>query len=103
MSHPIPLLISDNIWKKGISDSFQTYILSKIIAATHTFSFKIMTYLKKFIGIKSLNRKQCPEGLSPRILPSPSVSPFLPKDNKIKWFWLIIAGYEGRSSLLDCC
>ena len=28
-----------------------------------------MTYLKNFIGTKSLDTKQCPAGLSPRIIP----------------------------------
>ena len=32
-----------------------------------------MTYLKKFIGIKSLNTKQCPAGLHHRIISSPTV------------------------------
>ena len=39
------------------------------------FSFTIMTYFEKFIGIKSLNTNQCPTGLSSRIIPCPSVSP----------------------------
>ena len=34
-----------------------------------------MNYLKKFVGIKSLNRKQCPGGLSPTIIPAPSGFP----------------------------
>ena len=34
-----------------------------------------MNYLKKFIGIKSINRKQCPGGSSPTIIPAPSGFP----------------------------
>ena len=44
-------------------------ILRKIFPAAHNFSFILMTYLKKFIRIKSLNTKQCPAGLSSRIIP----------------------------------
>ena len=33
------------------------------------FSYTIMTYLKKLNGTKSLNKKQCTPGLSPRIIP----------------------------------
>ena len=36
---------------------------------TYIFSDKIMTYLKKLIGTESLNIKQCPAKLSPRIYP----------------------------------
>ena len=39
----------------------------------HVFSFTIMTYMKKFIGMKSLT-KQCPSELSPTIMHSPPVS-----------------------------
>ena len=85
-------------WKKGISDSFQTQILPKILPLVGIFSFTIMVYLKKLIGIKYLNTKQCSAGFSSRITPSPpvssqvypprcilpGVSPLLPKDRKIK-------------------
>ena len=37
------------------------------------FSFSIMTYLENLIGIKSLNKKQCPPGFSPIIIPSPCI------------------------------
>ena len=56
------------------------------------FGFTIMTYLKKLIGIKSLNKKQWPAGFSPRIITSPPVSSLLPKDSKIKQFQLTKAG-----------
>ena len=59
----------------------------------HIFSFTIMNYLKKFVGIKYLKRIQCPAGLSPMIVPSPPVSHLLPKDRKLNWFRLIITGF----------
>lgn len=34
-------------------------------------SFAIMIYLKRLIGMKLLNTKQCPEGLPPRIIAHP--------------------------------
>ena len=52
------------------------------------FNFAIMTYLKKLIGIKSFNTKQCTAVFSPRIILCSPVSPILPKDSTIKWFWL---------------
>ena len=42
-----------------------------------TFSYIIMTYLKKFDKTNSLNTKQCPAGLFPRVITL--VSFFLPK------------------------
>ena len=61
MFYLIPPLIADHIFGKKLSlIDFQTQILPKILPATHTFSFTMMKYLKKFIGIKSVNRKQCP-------------------------------------------
>ena len=55
MSHPIPLLIADHILgKKGISDSFETQILRRILPVACIFSCTIMTYLKKLTGIKFL-------------------------------------------------
>ena len=43
-------------------------ILSKFLPEAFIFSDTIMTYLKKFVETKSLNTKQCPTGLSPRII-----------------------------------
>ena len=80
MSHAISLLIADCILGK------KTQILPNILPVVRIFSFTIMTYLKKLIGIKSLNTKQCPSGFSPGIIPFPPVSSLLPKDSKIKWF-----------------
>ena len=48
--------------------------LSKSLPETCIFSNTIMTYLKKLVGTKSLNTKQCPGGLSLRI-----ISHYLPK------------------------
>ena len=52
-----------------------------------------MNYLKKFLGIKSLNTKQCPAELFPRIIPPP----LLYQTTASKSFWLIRAGplYKG--------
>ena len=52
----------------------------------HIFSFKIINYLKKFIGIKYLKKNQFRAGLSPIIIPSAPVSHPLPKDSKLNWF-----------------
>ena len=85
---------------------FRHKFYQKILPVMHIFSFTIMNYLKRFIGIKPLNRKQCPAGLSPIIIPSLSVPHLLLKDSKLNWFWLIIAvspplykGDEGWSSV----
>ena len=53
-------------WKKYLIAFRQ--ILPKILPAVYIFNNTIMTNLKKFIWNKSLNTKQCPAGLSPRIL-----------------------------------
>ena len=76
MSHPIPLLIADHMLGKKVSlIVFKTQILPKILPVMCILSFTIMTYLKKLIGIKSLNTKQCPAGILPRIILSSPVSP----------------------------
>ena len=43
-------------------------ILPKIWSAVRIFISFFMTYLKNFTGLKSLNTKQCPAGLSSRII-----------------------------------
>ena len=87
LSHHFSLDCRPHIWKKGISYSFKTQILPKILPVMHIFSVTIMNYLKNSIGIKYLKRKICLAGLSPVIIPSPAVScHLLPKDSKIKWF-----------------
>ena len=80
-----------------MDDSFQTQILPKMLPVMHIFSFAIMTYLKKLTGTKSLNREQCPAGLSPRIIPSLPVSLFLPKYSKTG-FPSLNKGNEGWNS-----
>ena len=50
-------------------------MLPKFLPTVHIFSFTILTYLKKFIANKSLNAKQCPAGLSPRIIPLSCILP----------------------------
>ena len=62
-----------HIGKKGISNSFRQ-ILLKILPPACIFSHAVMTYLERLVGTKFLNTKQCPAGLSPRIIPH-----FLPK------------------------
>ena len=56
-------------WKKKVSLIDFKQILPKILPAAYIFSYTIMTNLKKLIGTKSLNTKQSPAGLSPRIIP----------------------------------
>ena len=51
MSHPISFLIADRILGKN------TQMLPSILSVACIFSFTIMTYLKKLIGIKFLNIK----------------------------------------------
>ena len=46
-------------------------ILSKLLPEACIFSNTIMTYLKKFVGTKSLNTKHYPTGLSSRIIYTP--------------------------------
>ena len=43
-------------------------ILPKVLPEVYIFRNRIMTKLKKLIGNKSVNTKQCPAGLSPRII-----------------------------------
>ena len=55
--------------KKKVSLTALRQILSKVLPEACIFSNTIVTYLKKFIGTKSLDTKQCPAGLSLRIIP----------------------------------
>ena len=55
-------------WNKKVSIVFRQ-ILSKLLPEACIFSNIIMNYLKKLVGTKFLNTKQCPTGLSPRIMP----------------------------------
>ena len=58
-----------NILEEKVSLIAFRQILTKILTATYFFSSTIMTNFKKVIGYKSLNPKQYPGGLSPRIIP----------------------------------
>ena len=78
----VRLLITDHILRKKSLIAFRQ-ILVKILPAACIFSYTIMTYLKKLHGTNSLNTKQCPVGLSTRIIPQ--VSPFLPKFPLLCW------------------
>ena len=56
MFHSIPPLITDKILEKMIAFK---QLLPNILLPLHIFSFIIMTYVKKVIGIESLSTKQC--------------------------------------------
>ena len=55
-------------WKKVSVIAFRN-IAPKILPVVHISSLIFTTYLKKFIGIKSISTKQCPAELSPWIIP----------------------------------
>ena len=79
----VPLLIPDHILGKKVSLIDFRQILPEILPVMCIFSYTIMTYLKNLEGTKSLNTKQFPAGLSPRIMHQ--VSPFLPKCPLLWW------------------
>ena len=79
----VPLLIPDHISGKKVSLIDFRQILPEILPVMCIFSYTIMTYLKNLEGTKSLNTKQFPAGLSPRIMHQ--VSPFLPKCPLLWW------------------
>ena len=71
ISPPVPLPSLDHrphIGKKVALIAFKQ-ILRNNLSAVYIFSNIIMTNLKKLIVNKSLNTKQCPAGLSSRIIP----------------------------------
>ena len=71
ISLPVPLPSADHrphIGKKVFLIAFRQ-ILPKILPAADSFSDTVITNLKNFIENKSLNTKQYPAGLSPRIIP----------------------------------
>ena len=55
------LLASQKVW---------TFPFCWISSPTPIFSNTVMTYFKKLIGTKFIITKQCPAGLSPKIMPS---------------------------------
>ena len=63
LTPPLPWL--QTIYWKKVSPVVFRQILPKILPMVHIFSFIITTYLKKFIGIKTLSTKQYPPELSP--------------------------------------
>ena len=68
---------ADHILGKKVSLIVFRQFLPNILPVACIFSYTIMTYLKKLDGTKTLNTKQCPVGLSPRIIPH--ITSFLPK------------------------
>ena len=69
LSHPFPPLIADHISEKKLSLIVFRQILPKHLSVAYIFSNTVMTNLKNLIGNKSLNTKQCPAGLSLRVIP----------------------------------
>ena len=66
---PFPPLITDHILEKKVALIALRQILQKTLSVVYIFSIIIMINLKKLIGNKSLNTKQCPAELSSRIIP----------------------------------
>ena len=62
-------LVANHILDKKVSLTAFGQILSKILSEACILSNTTMTYLKKLVGTKFLITKQCPAGLSPRIIP----------------------------------
>ena len=83
-----PPLITDPILEKKVSVISFRQILLKILLAAYIFSNTIMINLKKLIRNISLNTKQCPAGLSPRIIPLNSYGK--------PWGWERMPGYSQK-------
>ena len=86
-SSAVLLLNTDHILAKKVSLIVFRQFLPNILPVACIFSYTIMTYLKKLDGTKTLNTKQCPAGLSPRIIPH--ITSFL-----LKWplLWCCFVG-----------
>ena len=69
------LLVANHILYKKVSLTAFGPILSKILFGAYILSTTTTTYLKKLVGNKFLITKQCPAGLSTRIIPH-----YLPKN-----------------------
>ena len=69
--HPVSCLLHHytHIYCKKVSLIAYRQILPKILHVVLIFSFTIMAYFEKFVGIKSYSTKQCPAELSPWIIP----------------------------------
>ena len=80
LTPPSPLLITEHILKKCISNSFQTNFTKNFPCGTHM-QLHNHDLFEKFVRTKFLNTKQCLAGFSPRILLpiSPPPSPLIPK------------------------
>ena len=63
MPHPISLLIADHILEIVSLIAFRQ-IVSNLLPLVQIFSFIITTYLKNFIGMKSITTKQFPPEIS---------------------------------------
>ena len=79
-------LLQTTYWKKVSPIAFRQ-ILPKMLPMVHIFSSIITTYLKKFIGIKTLSTKQYPAKLSPWSIPI--VFLILSKMFALLWFCLL--------------
>ena len=101
MSHPIPLLIADlTLGKKVVFRQLLDRNFTKYFACGAHFQFH--DHLKKLIGIKFLNTKQFPVGFSPRVLPSPPISPRLyPLLTKTQKNELVLINYSWISPPLQ--
>ena len=66
---PFSPLMTDHIFEKKVSLIALRQILPKILPVAYIYKNTIMTNLKKLIRNKHLTTKQCPAGLSPRIIP----------------------------------
>ena len=62
-------------------------ILPKYLPVMHIFSFTIITYLKKLLGVKFFFTKQRPAGLSPKIIPPAAC--VLPKMPSPLTYWML--------------
>ena len=61
-------MITDHIFEKKVSLIASRQILSNILPEAYIFTNTIMNYLKKLVGTQSLIKKQCPAGLSPKVI-----------------------------------
>ena len=72
-----PSPVPDHLFGKEL---YLIVLTKKLLSVMRIFSFAMMTNMKKFIRIKSLNTEQCPARLSPKIIHPPPVFPTLSKN-----------------------
>ena len=65
---PLQFLITGHILEKKVSLIAFRQILPQILPAVYIFSYTVITYWKKLVRTKYFNTKQCPAGLSSRII-----------------------------------